>query len=334
MTGKSRLYYVEELYSRLYNAGIVRKHNEQLLQQLGAAPLLLPVTGTGSVPLKIKRLLLAIKMALLLPKNSLVIFHFPLLAKVYYWLHTLLRWRGVPTAAIIIDIDGLRDNNNMLLKKELQQLGTFTHVIVHNAAMKSFIEQQVKHLSVHTLEWFDYRAAAPGPQRHFSNQVCFAGNFSKAQFVYQLNQLPELEFYLYGENYIAQHNQPQHIFYKGVVPPETLPALAQGSFGLVWDGPSLSLCDSYLQYNNPHKASLYLAAGMPLIVWDKSALAPVVLEKKVGITITTLNDLDKVINNITAGAYTEMQQNAAELGELICRGYHLKKIIRQLINTA
>ena len=60
-----------------------------------------------------------------------------------------------------------------------------------------------------------------------------------------------------------------------------------GSFGLVWDGMSSETCKGsfgeYLRINNPHKTSLYLASGIPVIIWSKAALAEFIEKNKCGI---------------------------------------------------
>ena len=57
------------------------------------------------------------------------------------------------------------------------------------------------------------------------------------------------------------------------------------NFGLVWDGTSLDGCNGrygeYLKFNNPHKTSLYLSCGIPVIIWKEAALADFVEEHKV-----------------------------------------------------
>lgn len=54
---------------------------------------------------------------------------------------------------------------------------------------------------------------------------------------------------------------------------EELPGALVQSFGLVWDGNSMDTCTgnygSYLRINDPHKVSLYLSSGLPIIVGQK-----------------------------------------------------------------
>lgn len=63
------------------------------------------------------------------------------------------------------------------------------------------------------------------------------------------------------------------MIWHGSFKPEESPEHLQG----VWDGDSVDTCagntGAYLRYNNPHKTSLYLACGMPVIVWKEAAIA-------------------------------------------------------------
>ncbi|HMO61627.1 MAG TPA: hypothetical protein PKC39_09975 [Ferruginibacter sp.] len=328
---KSKHYYIEESYSSLYNAGILRKHHELQMSKMGFVPLRFTQVHQGNIFVKINRIVQAIKMAFIPGKKSLVFFHFPILAKAHALVLNVLKWRGIPTVAIIVDIDGLRDNNPSILKAEIYNLAKFKYIVAHNAAMKQYILEHLPNVKVLTIELFDYHAAAPGLAKTFSTSVCIAANHSKGQYVYQLQQLMPVQFYLYGEGYNSSL-QPAatNVHYQGVVAPETLPALAVGSFGLVWDGPSLTNCDAYLLYNNPHKLSLYLTAGMPVIVWEKSAVAAFVKKHQIGITIETLTGLNNDLSKVSEETYNLMQQNATALGQKAGSGWYLKNIIDKI----
>jgi hypothetical protein len=62
----------------------------------------------------------------------------------------------------------------------------------------------------------------------------------------------------------------------------------------------------YLKYNNPHKASLYLASGIPIIVWKESALAEFVEEHKCGISVYALNKLKEQLSSIDIKDYQKI----------------------------
>lgn len=98
----------------------------------------------------------------------------------------------------------------------------------------------------------------------------------------------------------------------GFVKSDDLIATAQGDFGLVWDGTSVSTCTGdfgeYLQYNNPHKTSLYIRCQLPVIIWNKAALADFVRENGIGICVDSLEELEKILNTLSEEEYAEMKK--------------------------
>ena len=81
------------------------------------------------------------------------------------------------------------------------------------------------------------------------------------------------------------------ITHKGTFRSDNVSAL-EGSWGLVWDGDSVDTCNTamgeYLRYNSPHKISLFIAAHIPIIIWDQAAKAEYVKEKGLGICVSLL----------------------------------------------
>lgn len=116
--------------------------------------------------------------------------------------------------------------------------------------------------------------------------------------------------------------------------PEELVGKLDGQFGLVWDGDSIETCSgaygAYLRYNSPHKASLYLAAGLPLIVWKESALASYVKEKGVGLCIGSLSGLGSILGRLTEDEYAGMLDNVARERKKIVHGEYLASALKRL----
>lgn len=64
-----------------------------------------------------------------------------------------------------------------------------------------------------------------------------------------------------------------------------------GKFGMVWDETKSDTCDGrWEKYNNPYKLLLYICAGMPMVVWDKSTIADFVNEENIGIALEGKNN--------------------------------------------
>ena len=125
--------------------------------------------------------------------------------------------------------------------------------------------------------------------------------------------------------------------YFGSFKPDELPGKLEGKFGLVWDGDSLDTCSgntgNYLRYNNPHKTSLYLSAGIPVIIWKEAAMSNFIEKHKAGILVESLTEIDDVINNISDSDYTELKNNAIQIGMQLRNGYYYKKAVQKCLDN-
>ncbi len=89
----------------------------------------------------------------------------------------------------------------------------------------------------------------------------------------------------------------------GVSEPYGLPAKLEGAFGPIWDGNGLDQAEDsiadYLRYISPHKASLYILGGMPLIVNSAAGIAAAVQREGIGILLNNLHEIESAIDSIT-----------------------------------
>jgi hypothetical protein len=106
-------------------------------------------------------------------------------------------------------------------------------------------------------------------------------------------------------------------------------------FGLIWEGDSIESCTGpfgqYIRYNNPHKFSLYLSLGLPVIVWKEAAIAPFVLQNKLGFTISSFNELESIGERVTDEEYNGYVSNIRQFSDKVRTGYFLSKAINQLV---
>ena len=139
---------------------------------------------------------------------------------------------------------------------------------------------------------------------------------------------------MYGVGYEGPVNDKIH--YLGSFLPDEIPYVLNGSFGLVWDGESADTCKGaygeYLKINNPHKTSLYLAAGLPVIIWKDAALAEFVREEECGILVGSLQDIGKQISELPEEEYRKLRQNAEKIGKKLRSGFYTKRILQKVIN--
>ena len=253
--------------------------------------------------------------------------------------------RGAKFYLLIHDVETLRHAAGSEVKfrhkvrnyfQEKKALMSVDGIIVHNDIMKKvLVSQGVPADKMVSLEIFDYLIPnfeeKTAPQK--DQPIIVAGNLNPTKSGY-LYDLPEQPAYnLYGVGY-DESRALKNTTYFGSFMPDDLPAALQGSFGLVWDGDSSETCQgsygNYLCFNNSHKASLYLASGFPLVVWKESALAHFILEKSCGIAVTSLHDLEAVLQNLSEKEYADLSENARRIGKDLREGYYLRSALRKL----
>ncbi|MGM0123821.1 hypothetical protein IGI37_001195 [Enterococcus sp. AZ194] len=246
----------------------------------------------------------AFRLFFLIPKKSLVVMQHPMTGFVYFnWLMNPLKKRKkVKFVALIHDLDSLRKLHGSKQKNDqladLDMLKKCEVVICHNLMMKNYlISEGFSENRLVSLALFDYLTPQVADAYDPSKGIVVAGNLNqeKSGYLRELTQLSDtMTFELYGPNYEAASQETIH--YHGSFSPDKLLESIKGSYGLVWDGPSIHLCEGnfgeYLRYNNSHKASLYLAVGIPIIVWKESALSEFVEKNGIGFSVSNLKEIE------------------------------------------
>ena len=253
--------------------------------------------------------------------------------------------RGVKFYLLIHDVETLRHAAGSNVKwrhrlrnffQEKKALMSVDGIIVHNDIMKKALTSQgIPADKMVSLEIFDYlipnfeEKAAPQKEQ----AIIVAGNLipTKSGYLYNLPDQPA--YNLYGVGY-DESRALENTTYFGSFMPDDLPAALEGSFGLVWDGDSSETCQgsygNYLRFNNSHKASLYLAAGFPIIVWKESALAHFAIDKKCGLAVSSLSDLKENLDTLSEEQYKEMLENAKQVGSRLRQGQYLRAALSKL----
>ena len=257
---------------------------------------------------------------------------------VLLYLRIIKKIRNLNIIMIIHDLDSIRGKEKFV-KREIDFLRLADQIICHNDKMKKFlINKTIKPQCLISLGIFDYIAKMPNKQieRRLTNSVIIAGNLSpeKSQYVYKLQQVKgDIVFNLYGPNYQNQKSF-SNINYHGEFTPEEIIEKLEGSFGLVWDGDDIEKCSGimgeYLKVNNPHKTSLYLAAGIPVIVWNQSAMAEFVIRENIGITVESLNNISEAIKNMNESEYQVILKNVSSISEKLRKGFYTKAALHKI----
>lgn len=269
-------------------------------------------------------------------KGDTLLLQYPL--KKFYKISCIFaHWRGGKVITLIHDLGAFR-RHKLTPKQEIKLLANSDYIIVHNESMKSWLIEQGCKIPLYCLEIFDY--LSPSDPREFVAihkpwRVVVASGLARRRsgFLYDLDSyMQNWEFDIYGPGFEEEFAKNwTKIKYKGVLPPDDLVAAVDADFGLVWDGDSADECigdwGSYLKINNPHKTSFYLRCGLPIIIWDKAAMAPFIKNNNVGLCVDSLKNINTLLYSISENEYNAIRENAKIVGQRIADGYYTKKAI-------
>lgn len=270
-----------------------------------------------------------------LTQEDILIIQYPLYAGSVYMSILMRELQRIHPKTILVlhDVYSLRDSSNDSdeINKEIGIINHFDVVISHNEEMTRWLKSNGLRKKVINLNLFDYYNSNKIINHSAEeNRIVFAGNLAKANFLSDLNN-ESSEILLYGPN--LQQVNSNKVHYEGSFPPNELPRFLEGNYGLVWDGNSILSCNGkygdYLKYNNPHKVSLYISCGLPVIIWDQAALAKLVIKNNLGLAISSLSELDKTLGNVSEEQYQSMKQNVIKAAAKVRSGYFIKKAIEE-----
>lgn len=273
-----------------------------------------------------------------IPENSELLIQYPL--AMYPKVSTVaipflkkIKRKNVKLIFLIHDLDSLR---GVYKNGEREFLSTADVIIAHNPVMVDYLKQNgYSDKEIRSLNIFDYliQDTVACRKEGEKTEVVIAGNLKreKAGYVYGLNEVEgEIQFRLYGPNYDGE-TQGGNVKYCGQYKPEELPEKLEGGFGLVWDGNGLNGCTGvfgeYMKYNNPHKTSLYLASGLPVIIWEKAAMAKYIEKNNLGIAVSEINEIPLKLKKMSKEDYKIMKKNVEVVGKQLCQGKMLLTVL-------
>lgn len=281
----------------------------------------------------------------LIPDNAILLLQHPFWQEQEERNTTLLRLKEekhIRIISLVHDVEKLRGifHSAYMQKEYAFMLQIADMLIVHNERMKeAFLEEGVDEKKIISLGIFDYLTRKETTDSgFFERAIRIAGNMdpAKSPYIGKLQEMAPLPIHLYGPNYVtANLNEiaTGNIIYHGSFPADMIQDQLKGGFGLVWDGARLDTCSegtgTYLRYNNPHKLSLYLASGLPVIIWNEAAEAAFVEKNGVGITVKSLYEAKKALEDMTEEQYTQYLINIQPIAERIREGRNTEAAIEK-----
>ena len=261
-------------------------------------------------------------------------FHHKQLSRSYI-LRKLKRKKRVKYIALVHDVEKLRAYryNNYYKREFSVMLDLADVIIVHNKRMMDwFISLGYSKTRLVVLDIFDYIQDNDYQCPVFDKSITIAGNLDvqKSRYIGELGKV-SVAINLYGPNFDHSLDECPFVHYHGAFPSNDIPSKLTKGFGLVWDGDSISDCSgkagNYLKYNNPHKLSLYISSGLPVVIWNGAAEAGFVKEHNLGVCVDSLYELEHIFNDMDEVQYLEMANNVKEIRNNLISGYYTTKAI-------
>jgi hypothetical protein len=269
-----------------------------------------------------------------LTKNDTLVVQFPVYAKLHRYMIRRLAAKKIRIIFILSDIDGLKDGDPHVLSKEISVMRSASAFIVHSPEMDRWLKSVIPGARSAILGPFDFLCTPILRPREPSNQLAFAGNLQKSGFISLLDQIPEINFHLYGAGISPDAKTHPNCTWHGSYDPCDLPKRMEGSFGLIWDGTGINGPEgplgTYLGFIYPHKLSLYIMSGLPVIVPAFAATANFVKKHEIGWIVNGFNEIPKLIKSIEKRSYDLAVSNISKLSEPISKGLHLRNALRKV----
>ena len=80
--------------------------------------------------------------------------------------------------------------------------------------------------------------------------------------------------------------------------------------------------------------SLYLAAGLPVIIWSEAAQAEFVIKEGVGFTVNSLSEIPKKLQAITKDNRVELMRNVDRISHKVRAGFYTRKALDAALKLA
>lgn len=297
---------------------------------------------------QIQRLALSIKLLILnlnrLRNKHTLVFQFP---PKFEEIPTILisQTLGHKPIAIIHDLDHLRNIRNLGLIFFLDRTGIKmlkkSKVIVHPGRMADYLELMRVPISGHFELWphivkqnqlrnYSFKETHQS-SKQVKIKVLYAGNLDKKKcaFLYDIDNLNR-KIEIYGENQSLKSSRNITIFESFA--PDEPPVVDYETIGLIWDGDSLTeisgVYGRYQKINLPAKLSLYMAMGIPVIVSKDSNLAAFVEEEQIGICVSSLMDIPRMLS---VEVWEKYRNNCFRLRGRVTSGVDILSAVDNLI---
>lgn len=280
-----------------------------------------------------------VKASMLMRRGDVLFLQYPL-KKYFTAVCRIARLRGVKVVALVHDLGCCR-RKALTVEKEVARLNCADYVIATNPVMAERLGQMGVKSMIGSLDMWDNLstpASEPATNTNVAGHddkvhIAYAGSINrrKNSFLFAVgNVVDRCVIDIYGSGFAgAQVEAPEKFVDHGFVRAEDLIGSMSGDYGLVWDGDSIDACTGdfgeYLALNTPHKLSLYVRAGVPVIIWSGAAMARFVKDNNIGLCVDSLRDVDGAVAAVSSAKYAAMKSNVENMSRNLQHGFYFRR---------
>ena len=235
--------------------------------------------------------------------------------------------RGGKVIALVHDAEYLRYPKSYDRKTWVEYLGSYDALLVNTPEEKRQVLASGVNLPIVVTGPWGYIQPIGSRQPHFSKTIHYAGNLVEWKGGFMANIPAGLDVKLYGSsdgNSDLGYSIADSVERMGSYSQEALALSLDNGFGLVWDENSSHHYNDYAMINMPHKLSLYLSLGLPVIAKKGSQVGNFVAANHVGIVVDDMEALVPVMAAMDEAHYNELLAAVKPMEALVRSGRHLQ----------
>lgn len=342
-----RLCYLSRNYKAPASGGGKAKSDiEKTLAEMGAVNIGLERTTRKSKIYDFFRTFRSVVTALRnIRRDDVIVLQYPV-KKYFALICHVAHLRKAKVIALIHDLGSFR-RRSLTVEEEITRLNHADLVIAANPHQREWLLEKGCRALITVYGLHDYLTDEELPANHTALQydnegnprfsLYFVGNLAPHinRYLYTLGEaMQHTELYLYGSGFdSSQCSDTSTIRMVGFARDTDLMTAHRGDFGISWYGDSLDgaagRMGDYMEMNTPHKLSLYLRAGTPIVIWRRAAMAPTIEREGIGLVVDTLAEVESRLEQLTKEEYQQMQQNVKRIAQEIAQGASCRRAIRE-----
>lgn len=235
----------------------------------------------------------------------------------------LLKQRGANVIAFVHDIEYVRFPDRFQKNGQIDYYNQFTGLIVATEPQRQRLMADGVRVPIIVSGPWSYLQERPLVAPSYSQRVHYAGNLVswKSGFLSRLGADTRIE--VYGSNNMEHdlgYSLGAGVNYHGSLTQVELTERLSNGFGLIWDEDDHGHYTDYALTNMPHKFSLYLSLGMPIIGKRGSVVGQLIERFTLGWVLDDISALAELVAGIDQHSYDRHVAQSMQAGRLVRSG--------------